>query len=498
MRIQELERKTGLERPSIRFYEKEGLLNPQRQENGYREYSDEDVALLKKIKLLRQLGISVEKIRALQQGSEDLSSAIARQVSFHSSKIDEHRRCRVVCEAMQADGAAFATLDAERYLKLLREVCIDDYALGRRDFQEPVEKEIHPWLRFFGRALDYGLWGAVISLVYIVILRIRPLPGDFLNALITIFGMALFIPVEAFLISKFGTTPGKFAMGIRLESIQGGNLTYREALRRSCNVYVQGVGCCIPVVEPVMKLIRYCQLTGWVVGRFAGAGRVEGPQDMLWDEETEIIYHDREWKRGLDLGLILALTIGLSFAAALDGIKPKHRGGELTVAQFAENYNTYLSLTQEEIQVYDKLQLDGTWKPVPSNTVVMEFNDSRQDHRLCFDYELEGETLRAVSITHDWNQVFYLMPLNGEPLNAAMSLLLAQENCGIREAMEFIKLYQAHLNLKATSFTYQNLVVEWVITTDLTMSDGVIQSQGDKEETESPTAELYFRITIQE
>ena len=26
MKIQELERKTGLERPSIRFYEKEGLL----------------------------------------------------------------------------------------------------------------------------------------------------------------------------------------------------------------------------------------------------------------------------------------------------------------------------------------------------------------------------------------------------------------------------------------------------------------------------------------
>jgi len=34
MKIQELERMTGLERPSIRFYEKEGLLNPKRLENG--------------------------------------------------------------------------------------------------------------------------------------------------------------------------------------------------------------------------------------------------------------------------------------------------------------------------------------------------------------------------------------------------------------------------------------------------------------------------------
>ena len=93
MKIQELECRTGLERPSIRFYEKEGLLTPVRLENGYREYSEADVELLKKIKLLRQLGMSVEKIRALQQGSEDLSAAIARQAAFHSSQIDEHRRC---------------------------------------------------------------------------------------------------------------------------------------------------------------------------------------------------------------------------------------------------------------------------------------------------------------------------------------------------------------------------------------------------------------------
>ena len=64
MKIQELERMTGLERPSIRFYEKEGLLVPNRLENGYRDYSEADAELLKKIKLLRRLGMSIEKIRA--------------------------------------------------------------------------------------------------------------------------------------------------------------------------------------------------------------------------------------------------------------------------------------------------------------------------------------------------------------------------------------------------------------------------------------------------
>ena len=53
MTIKELEQRTGLPRTSIRFYEQEELLHPERKENNYRDYSEEDVRTLKKIKLLR-------------------------------------------------------------------------------------------------------------------------------------------------------------------------------------------------------------------------------------------------------------------------------------------------------------------------------------------------------------------------------------------------------------------------------------------------------------
>ena len=49
MRIQELECCTGLDRATIRFYEKENLIHPQRSENGYRSYSSEDAQELMKI-----------------------------------------------------------------------------------------------------------------------------------------------------------------------------------------------------------------------------------------------------------------------------------------------------------------------------------------------------------------------------------------------------------------------------------------------------------------
>lgn len=488
MRIQEFERKTGLERPSIRFYEKEGLLNPKRLENGYREYSEEDVELLKKIKLLRQLGLSVEKISALQQGSEDLSDAIARQAAYHSSQIDDHKRCRAVCEAMRSDGAAFSTLDAEHYLTLLREIRIDDRDLGRTDFQEQIEKEIHPWRRFFARWLDYLLWGSIVDWLLFVLFRLRPLPGDFVNHLIGIASLASFIPVEAFLLSRFGTTPCKFALGIRVESIQGGKLSYSEALYRSLRVFTYGAGCGIHIVQLIAYLYHYLQLTGRGLRGFI----LEGPQDMAWDEESELTYSSGSVKRVLAAVLAVALSLGLMAVTILDMYKPKYRGSELTVAQVAANYNATQKVLGQEPEYYDTLQEDGTKKPVAQNTVVVDMNSSLGNHQMQFAYDTREEIVRSVSVHHEWDQVFYLSPLHGDTMTMACSLLLAQDGCGILELKEFLDLYEAHLNEKTASFTYKNLTVEWEITTQLPMENGILSAWDD----ETATAALDFKVTI--
>ena len=66
MTVKEVEERTGLPRANIRYYESEGLIHPARGENGYRDYRQEDLDTLLKIKLLRQVGFSLEEIRALQ------------------------------------------------------------------------------------------------------------------------------------------------------------------------------------------------------------------------------------------------------------------------------------------------------------------------------------------------------------------------------------------------------------------------------------------------
>ena len=55
MTIKDMELQTGLARANIRYYEAEGLISPERAENGYREYSQEDAETLLRVKLLRAL-----------------------------------------------------------------------------------------------------------------------------------------------------------------------------------------------------------------------------------------------------------------------------------------------------------------------------------------------------------------------------------------------------------------------------------------------------------
>ena len=80
MTIKDVEERTGLSRSSIRFYEKEKLIEPSRNErNGYRDYSENDVENIKKIAYLRTLGISIEDIRSIISEKVTLQETLEKQ-----------------------------------------------------------------------------------------------------------------------------------------------------------------------------------------------------------------------------------------------------------------------------------------------------------------------------------------------------------------------------------------------------------------------------------
>lgn len=64
--IGELSRRTGVHTHQLRYYEAQGLLEPDRGVNGYREYADDAVLTVTQIRKLLDAGLSTEEIRFLQ------------------------------------------------------------------------------------------------------------------------------------------------------------------------------------------------------------------------------------------------------------------------------------------------------------------------------------------------------------------------------------------------------------------------------------------------
>lgn len=78
MKIGELSRRTGTSIRMLRYYEDQGLLDPLRRTNGYRDYSSEDVETVKRILTLNEAGITLVEIQKF------LPCALAGRGEFES------------------------------------------------------------------------------------------------------------------------------------------------------------------------------------------------------------------------------------------------------------------------------------------------------------------------------------------------------------------------------------------------------------------------------
>jgi len=99
MRIGELAGRLGTTPHALRFYERNGLLpSPERSENGYREYAEQDIQRLRLLIGLRQLDLPVDQAAELaslcaegrcDQVSRELRSAIVEKRTHLRRRLDE-------------------------------------------------------------------------------------------------------------------------------------------------------------------------------------------------------------------------------------------------------------------------------------------------------------------------------------------------------------------------------------------------------------------------
>ena len=78
-------------RKAIKYYEEKGLSKPLKLENGYRDYSEEDMKILSKISLFRKVGLSISEIKeCLSSNGNSLSSILRRKQ--HQLDIEQKRK----------------------------------------------------------------------------------------------------------------------------------------------------------------------------------------------------------------------------------------------------------------------------------------------------------------------------------------------------------------------------------------------------------------------
>ncbi|MFG2878163.1 MerR family transcriptional regulator [Streptomyces sp. NPDC048337] len=63
MRIGELAERAGTSTRTLRYYESRGLLPARRTDNGYRTYDEDDLRLLRQIRMLQDFGFELEETR---------------------------------------------------------------------------------------------------------------------------------------------------------------------------------------------------------------------------------------------------------------------------------------------------------------------------------------------------------------------------------------------------------------------------------------------------
>ncbi|QDQ09816.1 MerR family transcriptional regulator [Streptomyces spectabilis] len=105
MLIGELSRRTGVSTRLLRYYEAQGLLEAERGPNGYREYAEDAVVTVRKVRALLNAGLTTEVIRVVlpctrgeqQPGFDwcaDLRALLDRELAVMDERIDDLQRSR--------------------------------------------------------------------------------------------------------------------------------------------------------------------------------------------------------------------------------------------------------------------------------------------------------------------------------------------------------------------------------------------------------------------
>jgi DNA-binding transcriptional MerR regulator len=111
MFIGELSRLTGVSTRSLRYYEQQGLLRPQRRASGYREFDESDVATVRRVRILLAAGLNTDLIREVLPCMADEGAILAPTCEEMAQDLkNERERLGRSIEQLQAAHAMLGSI----------------------------------------------------------------------------------------------------------------------------------------------------------------------------------------------------------------------------------------------------------------------------------------------------------------------------------------------------------------------------------------------------
>ena len=130
--ISGLAAKFGLSRSTLLYYERIGLLKaPGRERNNYRYYTEQDAATLEQIRIYRQAGLTLGKIkRLLTSGSEGLAGILERRLAELNGEVatlraQQHFIVSLLQQPAVLSGDA-GDMNVERWTQIMRNAGFSD------------------------------------------------------------------------------------------------------------------------------------------------------------------------------------------------------------------------------------------------------------------------------------------------------------------------------------------------------------------------------------
>jgi len=163
MKIKQVEELVGITSKNIRFYEEQGLLCPERADNGYREYHQKEIDTLMNIKLLRKFGVSVEEIKKVFDKDETLSECLEKHLSLLEKEQDNLKKMQNLANSILEANETIERLNTKHWLDE-----VDNLEKEGTSFVDLSREDIH-MKKKRGVYLS-GIAGSAFMMIYVVAL----------------------------------------------------------------------------------------------------------------------------------------------------------------------------------------------------------------------------------------------------------------------------------------------------------------------------------------